>query len=226
MNKAGVMRIGAMLAVLTVLAGGFAALPYWTASAGDKSIFGFVQECGSSPPNYLDGVTVTLVDAQGIMLPQTQTTGGGGLFDFAPDPANYILRFTFGGYYSTESASPIRFDGSVNLRHDACMTKMPDRNATLQVLVVDQVTNLHSDESVSFAKNSVGLEDAGARYYFNGSGNFTQVSKSPLWYRTSADFRVQWRSTTLVYNADYVWYNPFNGTMRIFNGAVSGDLAL
>ena len=69
MNKAGVMRIGAMLAVLTVLAGGFAALPYWTASAGDKTIFGFVQECGSSPPVYLDGVTVTLVDAQGVPQP-------------------------------------------------------------------------------------------------------------------------------------------------------------
>src|SRR5438309_6844177 len=63
MNKAGVMRIGAMLAVLTVLAGGFAALPYWTASAGDHKIWGLIDECGSQGPSYLQNVIVSLIDA-------------------------------------------------------------------------------------------------------------------------------------------------------------------
>src|SRR2546426_3635388 len=225
MNKAGVMRIGAMLAVLTVLAGGFAALPYWTASAGDKSIFGFVQECGSNPPNYLDGVTVTLVDAHAILQPQTYTTTGGGLFDFNPNPANYFLELSFGGYYKKETG-PFRFDGSTNLREDTCLIKMPDRDTTLRVLVVDQQTNLHPDELVDFAHNFVPFEDAGARFYQNASGNFTQVSKSPLWYRTNAEFRVQWRRSTLSYPGQYNWYNPFNGTMRIFDSVVSSDLSL
>ncbi|TLZ58795.1 MAG: hypothetical protein E6K16_08130, partial [Methanobacteriota archaeon] len=218
------MRIGAMLAVLTVLAGGFAALPYWIASAGDKTIFGFVQECGSSLPVYLDGVTVTLVDAQGVLQPQTYTTTGGGLFDFNPNPANYLLRFAFGGYYTTETA-PFRFDGSLHVRKDVCLTKMPDRDTTLSVLVVDQVTNFHPDEAPSFDKNFVQSEDAGPRFYQNASGNFTQVSKSPLWYRNTGDFTVRWRGALIFYNIDYIWYNSFNGTMQILNSAVSLDLA-
>ena len=63
MNNAGLMRIGAMLAVLTVLAGTFATLPYWTASAANKTVWGFVDECGTQQQSYLRNVIVNLTDA-------------------------------------------------------------------------------------------------------------------------------------------------------------------
>ena len=189
MNKAGVMRIGALLAVLV---GGFAAMPYWTGRAEDKTIFGFVQQCGANPPEFLDNVAVSLVDAQGILLTAGARTSG-GFYEFTPSSGTYVLRFSLGGYYSTEIGA-FRFDGSVFLRKDGCLTKMPDRDAGLQVLVVDQVTNVHFDEPQDFAKNFVQTEDAGPGFYQAAGGNFTQVAHAPVWWRTPADFIVRRQS--------------------------------
>src|SRR3990172_7740209 len=54
MKKAGLLRIGAMLAVLAVVMGAFVALPYWNARA-QTTVWGLVDESGASPPNFLAG---------------------------------------------------------------------------------------------------------------------------------------------------------------------------
>ncbi len=133
MNRAGVMRIGAMLAVFLIAIGSIAALPYWNARA-QPIVWGLVDELGASPPVFLGGVLVSLVDAHGARPPFTTTTSPGGDYSLSPPPGSYYLRFELADYYSA-STTPFRFDGSVDVRRDASLEKMPTRTTTLQVTV-------------------------------------------------------------------------------------------
>ncbi len=220
MNKALYTRIGAILAMLTVLVGGLAALPSWTAAAQDHIVFGFVQECGANPPKFLATVAVSLVDAQGIRGPEGQTTLGDGYYEFSPSPGTFLLRFTRDGYYSREIGA-FRFDGSRDLPAvNVCLTKMPDRDASLQVLVVDDANLLHPNETVAFARTQVPVEDAGPR--FDSNGNFTRTKFSPVW---TTDYEVRYRGTFLNPSVDYTWSNFFDGTLQILNPTVAASLA-
>src|SRR3972149_3530681 len=93
MNRVGLMRIGAMLAVLLILVGAFAALPYWSAKAQTNTIWGIVKDCSATPfPRGLGGVTVSLIDAQGVKDVATATTLADGSYSFTPTTGSYIGR--------------------------------------------------------------------------------------------------------------------------------------
>jgi hypothetical protein len=88
---------------------------------GAAQITGFISTCGG-PATPVPGATVTLVDANGIVPPATTTTDGGGVYLFTgPPPAGYTITANHSAYYSADSGTPVRFDGSVTKRIDLCL---------------------------------------------------------------------------------------------------------
>jgi len=217
MNRVGLMRIGAMLAVLLILVGAFAALPYWNAKAQTNTIWGIVKDCSATPfPRGLGGVTVSLIDAQGSKDVATTTTLADGSYSFTPTTGSYIVRFEIPDYFTYES--PVtRFDDSVPVPINACLTKMPVRDVTLQVVVVDQVSTVHQQEAVAFPRtffandNIVGDFDSGI--------NFATTSHRPVFVNPAP--YVTWSrgagTTQLINGTDYIWFTPFNGTLQLLN---------
>ncbi len=216
MNRVGLMRIGAMLAVLLILIGAFAALPYWSAKAQTNTIWGIVQDCSATPRRGLGGVTVSLIDAHGVKDARTNTTLADGSYSFSPPTGSYVLRFEKADYFTYET-TPTRFDDSVSVQIGACLTKMPSRDVTLQVVVVDQVSTAHLLEAVTFPRtffaNDNIVDD------FDAGINFATTSHRPVlvnpvpyvtWSRGAG-------TTQLTNGTDYIWFTPFNGTLQLLN---------
>jgi len=222
MNQAGYMRIGAMLAVLTVLAGAFVTMPYWTARAEDKAISGYVETCGGTGPDFLPAVTVSLISAHTGQI-QTTTTIPSGYYIFTPAPASYQLRFEVSTHY-TRDLPPFRFDGSLDVLKDACMDRMPNRDRTLKVLVVDSTQTLHSSEPLSFASFQVTNEDIDTRV--NGTGVATTVHAPVVSGSASFHWRNASASFELLSPGDYTWSDLFTGTIVINNSNILTDIAL
>lgn len=126
--------IEALAILLVLLLGVAAVLPLVVQGAGQ--VTGFIFTCGG-PATPIPGATVTLVDVNGITPPATATTDGGGVYIFtAPSPASYVITANQSAYYSAESGTPVRFDGSVTKRIDLCMFPhgAPPRNLAVTVL--------------------------------------------------------------------------------------------
>ncbi len=225
MNKVRLMRIGAMLAVLLILIGAFAVLPYWSAKAQTNTVWGIVKDCSATPfPRGLGGVTVSLIDAQGVKPTATTTTLGDGSYSFSPLTGSYIVRFEIADYFTYES--PVtRFDNSVPVPVNACLTKMPTRNSSLRVLVVDKVPATHILEAVDFPRTLVSNENVLSR--FDAGFNFTRTAFAPVYVNPASS--VTWKSgtgptTALVNGTDYIWFTAFNGTLQLLNSGVRSDL--
>ena len=181
MNKAGLLRIGAMLAVLAVVMGAFVALPYWNARA-QTTVWGLVDESGASPPNFLAGVLVSLVDAHGARATLTTTTGPGGDYSFSPPAGSYFLRFEIADYYAAETA-PFRFDGSVDLRRDGSLAKMPARTTALQVTVQESPTIQIAGATVRLF-DILNPDPAKRQVVASGTTNATGIANLPIWAAT------------------------------------------
>ena len=55
MVKAEIQRIVTLLIVLAVMLGAFATIPYLSARAANKTIWGIVEECGVQEGKFLEG---------------------------------------------------------------------------------------------------------------------------------------------------------------------------
>ena len=224
MNRVGLMRIGAMLAVLLILVGAFAALPYWSAKAQTNTIWGIVKDCSATPfPRGLGGVTVSLIDAQGVKDVATATTLADGSYSFTPTTGSYIVRFEIPDFFTYES--PVtRFDDSVPVPINACLTKMPVRDVTLRVVVVDRVPSTHIQEPVTFPRTFVSTENVLSR--FDAGFNFTTTAHMPV-FVSPAPY-VTWSSgsgtSQLLNTVDYAWNTEFNGTLQLLDNAIRADL--
>ena len=226
MNNAGLMRIGAMLAMLAVLTGAFAALPYWNARATDRTIWGLVDECNpASPgPSFLSDVVVSLIDAHGLR-PTVNTSTSFGYYTFTPPTGSYELKFTVAEHYYNKSAYPIRFDGSRDLNINACLYRMPARTQSLTVLVVDQTSAAHLAEQldnrfvrIPFSENIAGTVNTGT--------GLATVSYHPV---VRPGYSVTWRdppagTVPLSEPSGYNWPNLFNGTIQITDATVLASL--
>src|SRR3989454_4478505 len=105
MNNAGLMRIGAVLAMLAVLTGALAALPYWNARATDRTIWGLVDACNPAPPgpSFLSNVAVSLIDAHGLRPTVNTNTSTDGYYTFPPATGSYELKFAVAEHYYNKS---------------------------------------------------------------------------------------------------------------------------
>src|SRR5712691_3634665 len=127
-------EIEALAILLVILLGVSALLPLTAAAAAQ--VTGFISTCGG-PATPGPGATVTLVDANGIASPATTTTDGGGVYVFTgPPPASYTITANHSAYYSAESGTPVRFDGTQTKRIDLCLLAhgTPARNLAVTVL--------------------------------------------------------------------------------------------
>ena len=221
MNKVGLMRIGAMLATLLVVIGGLAVQPYWNARAETMTVWGIVRKCNATDPVFLQGVTVTLLNAHSTDNYSTSTSDDGS-YSFAPPTGGYYLRFTYGNYYAKE-LTVFRFDGSVGVRRDACLDKMPTRTNTLTVLVVGAVSTTHFDEQLTFAQHYVSSEQTEDRW--DPATSTTTTSHSPV---VSTGFSVRYTNSTytrtLDYGFGYTWSNRFAGVLKILDTVISANL--
>ena len=222
MRDGGFLRLVALLATLCVIAGAFATVPYRNARAADKAVFGYVDSCGATGAEFLSGVSVSLTEAHSGKVDAT-STGNDGFYSFNPDPGSYRLRFEISTHYSKDLPT-FRFDGSVDVRNDICLTRMPTRDRSLKVLVVDSTQTLHSSEALVFTRVQVTNEDIDTRV--NGTGIATTVH-SPVVNGTAS---FHWRNATasfeLVSPADYTWVNLFSGTIQINNAAILQDISV
>ncbi len=221
MNKAGLMRIGAMLAVLAVVLGGLAVLPYWTARGQTTTIWGIVRQCGASGPAFLDQVTVTLTDANSATF-FTNNTRADGYYSFSPPTGSYVLKFELNNYYTAQSA-PFRFDGSLDVRKDKCLVAMPSRTTSITALVVGTVSSLQTGESLQPSRFWVYSENTALT--FNTTDDTVTVSHDPIVYNTET---VSWRNSTssiaLTRGTDFIWKDPWNGRLLIRNANIANAL--
>jgi len=135
MIRDGWKRIGALVVVLLVIAGAWIVLQSPTARA-QTSLFGYIDECGAIPVKPLGGVGVSLIDAQGANPILTVAAVDGGVYTFTPPTGTYELAFSLTGYFNKQISTPIRFDGSTNLRvPDVCLERMPARTIDFVVQV-------------------------------------------------------------------------------------------
>ena len=131
-------EIEALAILLVILLGVSALLPLTAAAAAQ--VTGFISTCGG-PAIPVPGATVTLVDASGIAPPATATTDGGGVYVFmGPPPASYTIAANQSAYYSAESGTPVRFDGSQTKRIDLCMYPHGTPTSKLAVTVLNGAT--------------------------------------------------------------------------------------
>src|SRR3989454_7605287 len=225
MNKAGLMRMGAMLAVLAVLAGVFAGMPYWTARAANKTIWGLVNECSVPGPSYLQNVIVTLTDAHtGTTL--TNSTWRDGSFIFNnPPPGSYLLRFQIADHYTVDypPTGALRFDGSIDVNRNVCLERMPTRNSSLAVLVVDQTSSAHMEDLTSRFPRTLRTENIASGV--NTATGIANVSGHPV---VRPGYTLTWSapgsSFFLQEGSDYTWVDLFAGTVRILNSTVISSL--
>ncbi|OGS51324.1 MAG: hypothetical protein A3K65_02915 [Euryarchaeota archaeon RBG_16_68_12] len=212
-----------MLATLLVLAGGLAASPYWIARAQTTQIYGAVRQCNATGPSFLTNVAVSLIDAHSAQS-ITTSTDSAGVYNFTnPSTGSYILRFVLGEYYTRQSAAPFRYDGSISLRVDACLDKMPSRITTLTVLVVNTLSTAHFGEGLSPARFTITRENgAGA---FNSSTNIVTVAHQPVVHPGSV---VRWSTGSgdrlLSDGREYNWTNLFTGQMLIGDPGIIASL--
>jgi len=227
MNNAGLMRIGAMLAMLAVLTGAFAALPYWNARAADRTIWGFVDECNPAAPgpSFLPNVVVSLIDAHGLRPTVNTSTSTDGYYTFPPATGSYELKFTAAEHYYNKTVYPFRFDGSRDLNINDCLYRMPARTQSLTVLVVDQTSALHMNERLDDRFVRIPFLENIAEPVRAGTGTAT-LSHHPV---LKPGYTVTWRdppagTVLLAEPGDYT-LQPFDGTITISNAAVLGSLS-
>ncbi|HYY47574.1 MAG TPA: PKD domain-containing protein [Thermoplasmata archaeon] len=144
-GRRGIEALTLLLVILMVVG----VLVPLTARAAPFFVRGLVSTCGGPLP-YPDGATVTLVDANGILPPQTTTTLGGGSYSFSqPPPASYTIAVERSRYFSAATTTPVLFDGSHNVNIDVCMDAFGSPPKVLTVTVQDSGNNPIAGASVS-----------------------------------------------------------------------------
>lgn len=219
------VRLGALLFVLLFMTGAFAAVPYWHAQAGDKTLFGVVTDCADETVTLAEA-SVTLTETHGFPSPTPVVTAADGVYSFTPSPGYYDIRITKAGYFDVETAVPVRFDGSVNLRRDMCLDKMPTKDRTLDVLVVDSARIARDNETLIFAQGFVANENLAPSF---AGGDVTTV-RHPVNTNTTTPARaVRWSANgsatkTLTAGTDYQVLDYFRGKIRILNATIADAL--
>ena len=226
MYPRGHRGFGALLMLVLLLVSGLAVLP-WNASAQGNQIVGLVYQCGS-PATFIGGATVTLTDANGILAPQTVTTGGDGTFTFSTPtlkPGYYSLAVSKDGYFGNGTTSPLRFDDTTTESRDFCLVPTPTADKTVDLLVVS-ATSVARTERITFSRTQVSGENVAATWV--PSQQTLRVSRPPM---SSAGIVIQFQNATASFflnnGTDYqVTYTSgyASGTIKILNAVVKSNL--
>lgn len=131
MSSRGHRRLTALLLVL-VLVGLVFVLPN---ALAQRQITGLVSDCANNTI-FIGGARVTLIDANGVLAPQTATTGPAGTYVFTPPPASYRMHVDAPDYFEDTTPTPIRFDGGTTIRQDFCLDHVPTPPDSLTVTVI------------------------------------------------------------------------------------------
>src|SRR3989454_7135214 len=133
--------IEALAILLVILLGASALLPLAAGAAAQVTGFIGTSATCSGPATPVPGATVTVVDVKGIAPPATATTDGGGVYVFTgPPPASYTITANHSAYYSADSTTPVRFDGSQTKRIDLCLLPHGSPARILAVTVLNGAT--------------------------------------------------------------------------------------
>jgi len=231
MKQWGLGRWGPLLAVLTLLVSAGVFLPL-TAQAQGKKVWGIVTDCANTNPV---GASVFLVDAHARLSDlQTTASTATGFYSFSdPSPSYYKVRIQPTGFvYFTNESAVFRFDGTVNVRVDVCVDRMPDRNRWLNLTVVDAQPAAVNGTVVTFQEFNRGPENATNTVpprFDNGSG-ILQLDTKPLkWYSEILTFvdgsRPFGRRLTLNTEYTYSTASAFAGQIQITDLTVRNELS-
>src|SRR3990170_2722179 len=226
MYPRGHRGFGALFMLVLLLVSGLAVLP-WNASAQGNQIVGLVFECDSQA-TFIGGATVTLTDANGILAPQTVTTGGDGTFTFstpALKPGYYSLAVSKEGYFGDGTSSPLRFDDTVTVSRDFCPEPTPTADKAVDLLVVS-ATSVVRTERITFSRTQVSAENVAATWVPS-----QQTLRPPRPPMSSVGIVIQFQNATssffLSNGTDYqVTYTSgyASGTIKILNAVVKSNL--
>jgi PKD repeat protein len=136
-GRRGIEALAVLLVVLMIVA---VLLPMTVRAA--TQVNGAVTVCGG-PAVPVSGATVTLIDVNGIAPLRTATTNGAGVYTFdQPSHASYTITADRSGYYSAQTAAPVRFDGTQTVTMPTlCMWQQGTPSSVLTVTVVDGPSN-------------------------------------------------------------------------------------
>ncbi len=174
--------------MLLALALGATALLPFGALGQPNQVTGLVSTC-APPLQFPSGVTVTLIDVNGISPPQTTLTTPGGSYSFTPPTGDYVVAVNKTGYYSNATVTPVRFDGTQTKTIDVCMYAQPTTSKKLTVNVLSSGSPVAGANVAAFnLTNPTGRP----QLVTNGSTNAAGFTNLTLWggqfqLRTSAN---------------------------------------
>ena len=220
---------GALAMLLLLLVSGLAVLPGNTQAQGNQLV-GLVYECFDQA-KFIEGATVTLRDAHGVLSPVEVVTLADGTFTYSPSPGYYSLTVEKDGYFANETATQIRFDDTAtvdvnDLFPDLCLLPTPEADHTLDLLVVSAASVQRSDEAVSFARSQISNENA-AQWWIPANQT-VRVTRTPVSSRNLVIQFVNGTSSFFLSNGtDYTIAHPAgytSGFITILNPVVKSNL--
>ena len=220
MKTRGMRTFGALFLVLLFLMGAWIVHPGWSVQADQgKPIQGIIAHDGNV--TIVPSATVTLSNVH-TLVNLTASTGPsyGKLYKFTGvTPGYYSIKVTASGYFDSGTKQPFRYDGYTLIQMDFNLTKWPDRNMTLDVLVTD-TTHAPHNESVYFPRHSISEPTIAT---FN-AGNIT-LAKTPVVRITSLTFKDDNGDTYVLPPIEYNLMNQWSGSVHISNGTLWPMLA-
>lgn len=224
MNNRGIRSFGALFLVLLFLTGAWVVHPEWSVQAQQgKPIQGVIAQDGNV--TIVPDATVTLTNVHSLVnLTATTGRGNGKLYKFTDaTPGYYSIKVTASGYFDTGTKQPFRYDGDTLIQLDFNLTKWPDRNKTLDVLVTDTYHTAHN-ESVFFPRHDVAGEETVTTF----AADHITLANTPVVRITSLYFTDSYTlEKRFLFSNEYQFPPPYqwNGRVNITNSTLAGKLA-
>jgi len=231
MNNRGIRSFGALFLVLLFLMGAWVVHPGWSVQAQQgKPIQGVIAHDGKV--TIVPDATVTLTNVHSLVnLTASTGRGNGKLYKFTTDatpgltPGYYSIKVTASGYFDNGTKQPFRYDGDTLIQLDFNLTKWPDRNNTLDVLVTDTYHTAHN-ESIYFPRHDVASEETVTT--FATPPDHITLANTPVVRITSLYFSdSNSGEKRYLYSNEYQFPPPsqWNGRVNILNSTLAGKLA-
>ena len=222
MKTPGMRTFGALFLVLLFLMGAWVVHPEGSVQAQQgKPIQGVIAQDGNV--TIVPDATVTLVNVHSLVDNRSITTGRGNgkLYKFTDaTPGYYSIKVTASGYFDSGTKQPFRYDGDTLIQLDFNLTKWPDRNNTLDVLVTDTYHTAHN-ESIYFPRYNIVGEDTIATF----DTNHTFLAKTPVVRIKSLTFYDSNGPTYVLPRTEYNLANQWSGRVDISNTSLYPKLA-
>ncbi len=221
MNNRGIRSFGALFLVLLFLMGAWVMHPGWSVQAQQgKPIQGVIAQDGNV--TIVPDATVTLINVHSLVnLTATTGRGNGKLYKFTDaTPGYYSIKVTASGYFDTGTKQPFRYDGDTLIQMDFNLTKWPDRNLTLDVLITDTFHAPHN-ESIYFQRYDITGKDIIASF----DTDHAFIPDTPVVRINRLTFSDQNGPTYVLPRTEYNLANQWSGRVDISNTSLYPKLA-